>query len=458
MSRAFSFNLKHLLLIISFCFLVNDLSAQERKAVVLYGKSNVPNLTVQLLKSTYGTSANIEGEFSLRLPRSEEPFKIQFSSIGYQDTLVEIDLSAYEKDSLQINIELKTIDYELSEVEISADRAFLKLRGLNILDFIFVEDHLLVLASAPGKRVLCIATVDGSFVNKIELSAPYESLYIDCFQSLFMISAKEVIQIDIDEKNLDYFGIKRFSRIDFERMILPCQADVGEYIVTSNFSMSKDKVRVDRFHNKRANFFYFDKQFGTDSMKYLTSVFDEESYKVSASVYGEIIGEYYKSTPKESNLIELGVWDGNIWKLYNGDLVLLQLISGYIHIDSKSAKFFSYKIGDEFFIVDIPNERILTYNDSLKMISRKKIKNKGSNHSINSLLLDGSTDRIYTLVEKEPKYILRELDVHNALIVKEAIELNVKFPIKIAIHDQKVYYATFDEYAKTATIERKRIE
>src|SRR5882757_9259445 len=76
----------------------------------------IPFASVFVKNTSIGTSANSDGEYSLKLPKGN--YTLRFSAIGYSDSTGEHHLS----DNQNINIILKQAAYQLNDVVIRVNK------------------------------------------------------------------------------------------------------------------------------------------------------------------------------------------------------------------------------------------------------------------------------------------------------------------------------------------------
>ncbi len=108
-----------LLIIILFTFILSIYAGEIRGRVVDVNNNGIPNVNLILLKTKYGTSTDLDGNFSLaNIPVAK--YKLQVSAIGFETKVIEVDLT--KSTSLNLKISLNEIPIEISSVEVSATR------------------------------------------------------------------------------------------------------------------------------------------------------------------------------------------------------------------------------------------------------------------------------------------------------------------------------------------------
>lgn len=170
-----------LLIIILFTSILSTNAGEIRGRVVDVNNNGIPNVNLILLKTKYGTSSDLEGNFSLvNVPAAK--YKLQVSAIGFETKVIEVDLT--KSTSLNLKISLNEIPIEISSVEVSATReqsledtrtsvVNLKPRSVKILPGA-AEDVLRTIQALPG----VVAINDFSSQLVIRGSGPDQNLIV----------------------------------------------------------------------------------------------------------------------------------------------------------------------------------------------------------------------------------------------------------------------------------------
>lgn len=170
-----------LLLFIFFCPAISIYAGEIKGKVVDTNHNGIPNVNLIILKTKYGTSTDLEGNFNFtNIPASK--YKIQISSIGFETKIVEVDLT--RSPSINLFIILNEIPIEISSIEVSANReqtledtrtsvVNLKPRSVKILPGA-AEDVLRTIQALPG----VVAINDFSSQLVIRGSGPDQNLIV----------------------------------------------------------------------------------------------------------------------------------------------------------------------------------------------------------------------------------------------------------------------------------------
>lgn len=111
------------LLPILFCFLANAQNAGDIKGRVVDGTTKKPlyNVSVVISRTQRGTVTNDSGYFNLRAP-GQVKFTLIFSSLGYYNASVPVDLSIKNRDTTLFVEMRKQADAQLDEVIVNANK------------------------------------------------------------------------------------------------------------------------------------------------------------------------------------------------------------------------------------------------------------------------------------------------------------------------------------------------
>ena len=163
--------------------------------------------------------------------------------------------------------------------------------------------------------------------------------------------------------------------------------------------------------------------------------------KVAAINYNEIIAYYYKVTPLHNNIIELGLWNGDLLLLAdNGHLV--NMIIWYTKVRGREIKVKSFQAKKVLVTFDYLNDSIVVFNIDGDELSRSYF--EGDDKSNGIILPDLSTGMFYRLSEKNGTYSLFEIDIStghqkSVLTLKEE-----RFPQDLKVHNDWLYFRAMD--------------
>jgi len=183
-----------LLLVSSFCFAQNH--------VKVYGNVGVGNVNISVLNTDYGTSSDKNGDYSLSIYKSENHVALQFSCIGYCDTLITLRPKHIKSDSINISFKMSEETEILDQVTVFAERTTrYQEQKYVILDFDIYDDMFLILQNSKenlnGDFRVLVTDLAFNAVDTIDLPQQITplALYHDCAEQCQIITQDSVYQI-----------------------------------------------------------------------------------------------------------------------------------------------------------------------------------------------------------------------------------------------------------------------
>ncbi len=440
--------------LIIFAFLIS-INAVAQNPITLWGKiDTIPDVNIRLYETEYGTSTNSFGEYTLEIFALNDTVTLHFSCIGYQDTVLTIDLTKAKSDSINLNLKLREIDYHLGEVVVTGKPHFIQLPGERILDIEFLHNEIVLLTSQSGNASAYVYDLNRDLLCMQNLTEKYKKIHRDCFGNLILVSREYCLQIFYNSLDSSLRAVDKFSTNDFHRQLKPCLLEYGDHLILNTSIDAQSKFYIDQYHHKKAEYFFVDKNNQNEKPVHLISFFDEQDFQVAQSIYGEIIQRYYQTTPEKQNIFELGMWDGNILRLANNDPTLFNLVSWYQNIESKPIRIYVFVQDSTLLFFDCVNYQLIKYDqawhvtDSISISEYAKFK---------SIIQDAKTERIYGVVEKNGLYSIAEINTQNGSMSETVLANSNTFPDIVKVFDNRIYVVFFNTNTSAGIIERKII-
>lgn len=435
--------------------LIISIHIVAQNPITLWGNVDaMPDVNIQIYETEYGTSTNRFGEYSFTIFPLNENVTLHFSCIGYQDTILTVDLTKAKSDSIKLNLKLREIDYHLGEFVVSGTSYFIKLSGSRILDIEYLNNEIILLVSQGGNTFVYVYDLNGNSLCNQQLPEKYKEIHRDCFDNLILVSRDYCLQIFYNASDSVLYSVDKFSTNDFQNKLKPFLLEYHDLLLLATSIEGKNGFYIDQYHHKKAEYFYVDKNNQNGQPVHLISFFDKQAFQVAQSIYGEIIERYYQTTPEKQNIFELGMWDGNILRLANNDPALFDLVSWYQNIESKPIRVHVFVQNDTLLFFDCANYQLVKFDqawhltDTISICEYDKFK---------SIIQDAKTGRIYSLVEKSGLYSIAEINTKNGSISEAILANSNTFPDIVKVFDNMVYVVYFNPYTRAGIIERKII-
>ncbi|MES2590076.1 MAG: hypothetical protein V4622_13940, partial [Bacteroidota bacterium] len=271
-----------------------------------------------------------------------------------------------ENEELFHVVELKRIFQELDEVTITSEK-YKKMAGEkneNILDYLFYpkENTFVFIKSIKNNYFLEIKTESSS--KEILLNFHPEELFLDCLGNTHILSKDSAYQIWFAD-SLKY--VSTISKKMFD-------TNLKTLVAKTEKSIFYEKITQ---HNQLYN---LTKSTQEVSDSAVCTIFDKVAYKVARSEYNEIIGMYYFMASEVQNIIEAGIWDGDVVKL-GIHYKIVEKIGWYLNVRAKPILCSSYGMLDKICLVNLVENEIFNIDysgNSIKKIpfSSSNLKNK----------------------------------------------------------------------------------
>lgn len=172
---------------------------------VIYGNIGVENANVSVKKSTYGTSTDTKGSYTIRLHNRNQQIDLHYSCIGYHDTIVRLTRQQLQHDSIQISFKMRKRGYNLQEVGVIATKpSRLEDERYFIMDFEMYDGTLCLLEASHNRKLFRIILTDEHLYGLDTILIPTdikpEKLQRDCLGNCQLIAIDSVYEIDLLNK------------------------------------------------------------------------------------------------------------------------------------------------------------------------------------------------------------------------------------------------------------------
>ena len=418
------------LLIFTSCFFNGY--AQEK---TIYGFV-ISDINKPIIGATVVTEENLglvtdtNGFFKLEIPANKKEIKLSIRRLGFytlETTLTTI------KDSLQVTFRLKEKIFNQPEVEILYDEsnAFNNINW-KLIDYLPSENNLIILYQLKKEKRVGIFNQSGYLISEYDLEERYDEIQLSCTGTILLIGKEYCLELFSDKKNLHF--LKKHLITSYEQQLAPCIVKLNNELLF-------------KFHTKHNKHVEYKKFITPGNPVILASIIDQEEFRLAQTYFDKIIKAYYSSTsdprkfefdlPIYPNLIELGMWNGNMNKLAV-NLTLDLMTIEYLRSESKPLKVEEFVLNNELYLLNYADSNLLRITKN-KRLDTLNFKNYSWN-SDHNLLIDAYQNKFYLLSDNEviQEFVIRE----EKAILKEQKQLNLdgQFQDHLRIHDNTVYY------------------
>lgn len=241
---------------------VNSLSAQENiisgSVIDLSDKQAIPYPVILIKGTNTSTTADDNGHF--KLPVKALPVTLVVYQFGYYTKEITVNTDS------RVVIELKSKAINLSEVTVVSKRVDTIQKKSNsvYLAFEFYDNFIVALVS-KGNLFNYIQLIDdnGNIVKEKKAPEGVESLFVDCFGNVQLVSKEYSYQFFYDYVNIIFMD--KVPAVDFYSRLVPCQCVFGNYVYFKEV-----------YHRQLKNRYFYISRNKTTDRKIITELSDQD--------------------------------------------------------------------------------------------------------------------------------------------------------------------------------------
>jgi hypothetical protein len=303
-----------------------------------------------------------------------------------------------QKDNFVKEFNLTQKLQELQEVNVFAEK-FRKIAGEkneSIIDYAVLPNQkaFMYLRKHKNKYTLVLETDFAN--NERTLNFKPESFFLDCMGNFHIVNKDSVHQLWITD------SIKIISTITRKLF----DTNLANLIAKTDFFLFKEEILN---HNKMYELKMYNKII-KDTLIYCS--FDKIAYKVARSNYNQIIGYYYYIVPEIENIIEAGIWDGNLIKLAYGD-TLPYMISWYLSNRALPIPCYSFGMMDDIVILNLFEDKLIKYDYNGHLKEKKDLNTKNMNNK--QIIYDYFYNNLFIESRENVKREIFKIDLESGL-------------------------------------------
>ncbi|MBN4072407.1 carboxypeptidase-like regulatory domain-containing protein [Crocinitomix catalasitica] len=416
-------------ILLFFIFLAGATAYSQMVSGIVKDEFNNPLPFTKVVDTTTNlfTMTDMEGRYRLSAQNNSV---FRFSYVGKKTQIEPIVFESGE--TLILDVKMVTSSTQLKVVEVTSERIKPVAVKYNhhILDYIFSgRDQFLVLKKIKRKRFLCVDGLDTTFAQ-FAVDVRVNRITVDCQQNIFLIGKDSAYQIYV-ENRINY--ISSISAKEYKKVIEPCiHEEMGRFYVSEY-----------RHHNKTVVFYSTYKD--GSSQKELLRIEDGEYRKTAEIEFREIMSLYSASTPESENIIQNGLWGGDVYELIN-------VYTSRTFFDKVA--FFKQQIAREIvcprfldadkniIIFDHINDHILSLKDEA-IILADFFDFHYSKYYADEILQDKVKSKYYAVFNQRGNLEIREIDTKSGE-TKVALKLDeIGFPELIKVNNGYLYFVKF---------------
>ena len=277
----------YFILLLVACLLVS-LNATAQHKTVVYGNLGTSNVNISIANTSYGTSSNAKGKYSLSLYNRSKTVKLYYSCIGYQDTIVSLTPRQLQHDSINISFKMRPKSYALNEVTISENKPEIAFheKMVSLETFEINEMGIYLIAYRQNGNALLHLSFDLDTLSVLPIARKYNRLYKDVFGQIHLISYDSTYQIGHRQLGDTYLNAELFYGMSIKDfyMIMGDNAAVTDsaFVIATYYGGCCSGQEIYYHYFKRGN----------PNGHLLEYIFDQESLDYCANIqkFGELEG------------------------------------------------------------------------------------------------------------------------------------------------------------------------
>jgi hypothetical protein len=411
------------LLIICFIFAVGGINAQNFTVSVKVTDDGIPvnNATVFLKGTSYKFTTGKSGKvnFSSGIIR-ESNFKLSVSDVRYAryERGYELKPNNPGKDSLFIQIALDPNLIDSGVTVYSKPEIVYQDKKLNVYDFEFVGENLLLLTyeKRPGNHMrLVLAGEKTDELSSHAVNDDAQKLERDYEGRLHLICSESVFQVTVYETQI---YVLKEDKDEYESILKPLVDKTDNHIYFSNYA----------WHYPAFSYFAFNT---TDSsyktLKYIEDKFMLDMYRAEYKyVDTRMKLEAYRM--QEHTGIDKEIWAA-VWNGFPNSLYYKPVYAPM------------FLRNDSVMLFDHYANFVYYFDENNNLLDSSAINyhlGKDGKDWKKELMMDDITEKIYSVFEKNGTFILAEIDVKGKII--RSTNLDYKYPEKIKVHNGYIYF------------------
>lgn len=348
---------------------------------------------------------------------------LKIESYFHNDYTIVLDSSRFVNDTAKVFIVLTPKMRNLDEVVITDEdvKVYYDVKNSNVVDYYPFQGLCYFLLKEANQYAIQLNKNEVGLMTT-ELNFKPTDLYLDGFGNFHILSADSAYQIWLNDDKIECFP--PVSIADFDLNIRPLVGKTAKSVFVQKYE----------FDHK----FYTLNTLTSDSIFTLFSSYDRVGHKSASIQRSKIIAKYYLAVPFETNIIELGLWDGDLVKLAeNNDLVIE--IGWFRAAMDNPIKCEAFGMENNIAIVDLFNDSVsvIDYNSGEKI---KNVKLNSTCNGITSFFYDYFSNAVYLIDQTGHGIDIYELDPVKGELKKVKGIHGIPFVQNVKISGNWVYF------------------
>ena len=377
-------------------------------------KEALSQVNITLKGENVGTTSDDEGNFSIELkpPKGQKSLALEFSYLGYEKA--QRNIRIYRDQELTVKLQAKI--FEIEEVTISGEpQVFFGSAEFQIHDYEISGDKIILITYRKrlGKSTLVIINKEGNILHQQSIPSRPIYLHKDCMGDIHVITEYNRYFLDPGAKNV---LLTRMDAATYDPVNTPCVAASDPY--------------------------YYFQVLGPNQLEVIY---------------------YYIQQEKESFAEIRRLRDDALVRRMQDEKTFLEAMPNKDFIKAMDAKFARlilfqgiyaplFNVKDSLYLFNHLESELEVYSLTGKLHRRLPIDYHQNKHWRKLILSDTSSQKFYTIAEKQGYSQLLEIDPYRGTL-NESYRLPFKYIEKITVQDGYIYFL----YRKQNSLETKHL-
>jgi hypothetical protein len=387
-----------------------------------------------------GNTYNSNNTGFFRISNYKLGSNITIHKLGYADTMVTFAQSPNQADSLNVNIVLRFKPIVLPEISISSAirEEVNPMRAAFVYGYELKGEHIIQLLS---DGIIVVIDSDNKVSYRSRPITGIKDMVKDAYGNIYLVSSKRAYKIYPDSAFIRIDSVY----IDLEKLNWNLQYfdDVND---TSLF------IRRYKDYNQTVAFFAISslhpkhvrqiKEIGDNQRKNAVHEFANESIGMNNYLASLKLSKVSASTPEELKLVRSA-----------------QLMADMLEMNYVSASYSILKlVNDSLYLFAHDIDTMFVYDQKWNLVKSKRLYYHHLKIWGKELLVNEEKSKVYAKLIENSKFIIAEIDLQTGLLKSAPTIIKARFPNKIKIRNDVVYFMAKSESGIGYTIYSQKLQ
>ncbi|MFT5822352.1 MAG: hypothetical protein ACI8ZM_003608 [Crocinitomix sp.] len=366
--------------------------------------------------------------------------QLKITSRFYEEYNKILEASIFVNDTARLQITLFQKARTLDEVVVLGESTniYYDVQNSNVIDYYPIGDICFLLLKERNKRFIQLNRGMEKVVA-VELDFKPTDLFLDGFGNFHIVTADSAYQIWSNEKTIGWH--EPISKAKFNERISPIVGKSAQGVFFQKFESS--------------NKFYRLLQKKNDSIFECYISYDKIGHQMANIQKGKIIGMYYAAVPAYENIIELGIWNGDLVQLQDyRDRTISDEVVWYKAACDNPVKAQAFGLENYITVIDGQSDSIslIDYETGALLIKNKL---NGACDNYASICHDYLFDQLYLIEETGNGTDIYELNPTTGQVQKMKGIYDIPFVRNIKVSGEWVYYELREQSGFSKVLRQK---